>query len=242
MCLTSSGQKDHLQVMSSGDTVLHPSTTTSSSTSSSTTAPNSEDNFKLLPPGSEANVSDGEIGKEKASNNSSSLDNAVNLTSSISDSDLQDQSLLLLPSNNSMLDSTDPVAAAVGGREVTSFEANAFDEMGEMIRRENARSAFEITSFRPATMEDLDKSSNTGRPMSSDSLNIPAIPEKGESGGSEESIVSSAASAKPNSQEEVVADSCKQQQQQQTTTTAAAAATTREAAGESRQVCRGRCL
>lgn len=151
MCLTYSSQ-DHLQVMSSGDTAVVPSST-----------PNSDSN--KLPLSNETKVEQDNI-------NSSSLLHPdrikkVNSRSICSDSKLQDQSMM--PANNSSSDSLENRAPNI--REVTSLEA---EDVGER------ESAFEITSFRPAHMDDLDKS-GAGRPMSTDSLTLHTVPEKGES-------------------------------------------------------------
>lgn len=138
--------------MSSGDSSVVPST-----------IPNS-DNTKILPTSNDTEVEDTKSHAEKAE--------ISNLLNSTSDFELQEQSLI--PSNSSTSDSLENMAP--NSREVGSLEA---EEVGEQLKRENARSAFEITSFRPAT-DDLDKSV-AGRPMSTDSFTLHTVPEKGES-------------------------------------------------------------
>lgn len=145
---------DH-QVMSSGDIAVVPSSITNSDTNQ-------------LPPSNEA--------EEQDTNSSLDLDKPekANLPSSVSDFDLHEQSMM--PSNSTTSDSFENMAP-----EVKSLEG---EEVGEILKRENAKSAFEITSFRPAT-DDLDKS-GAGRPMSTDSLTLHTVMEKGES---EETVV-----------------------------------------------------
>lgn len=150
--------------MSSGDIAVGPSS-----------IPNSDTKTNILP------TSNDTEGSEQDSTKSSSLsqhpDKAEksNLPNSVSDFDLHEQSLI--PSNSSTSDSLENMAPGI--REVRSLEA---EDVGE-LKRENAKSAFEITSFRPAT-DDLDKSV-AGRPTSTDSLTLHTVPEKGES---EESV------------------------------------------------------
>lgn len=156
--------------MSSGDsTAVVPSTTP---TSSDTHTPPSNREFTI-------NVQDTLTQAETATKvNSSSKGNSV----SSSSSELGPQE----PSNSSLAESVDSMGRSI--REVTSLDAGSFEEdIGEMLRRDNARSAFEIMSFRPADQDDLDKS-GTRRPVSTDSLGLNTVQEKGESGGSEDSM------------------------------------------------------
>jgi hypothetical protein len=149
MCLISSS-RDH-QVMSSGDTSVVPSSIPNSDTKILSVSKNTEDTEQDTTKSLQPQLT----GKENLSNNSS-------------DFNVHEHSATL--SNSNTLD-----VMAPGIREVTSLGA---EEVGE-LRRENAQSAFEITSFRPAT-DDADKSM-TGRPMSTDSLTLHTVPEKGES-------------------------------------------------------------
>lgn len=148
--------------MSSGDTAVVPSSTTNSDTNK-------------LPPSNVAEaIEQDHIDEQGHIDPGSSLDSdkqgKANLPSSVSDFDLHEQSQM--PSNSNSLESMAP-----------SLEA---EEVGEILKRENAKSAFEITSFRPAT-EDLDKS-GAGRPTSTDSLTLHTVIEKGES---EETVIAS---------------------------------------------------
>ena len=138
--------------MSSGDSTVVPST-----------IPNS-DNTKILPTSNDIEADD-----TKSNTVHSQKAEKSNLLNSTSDFEQS-----MIPSNSSTSDSLENMAPNI--REVRSLEA---EEVGE-LKRENARSAFEITSFRPAT-DDLDKSVAGGRPMSTDSFTLHTVPEKGES-------------------------------------------------------------
>lgn len=158
MCLTASS-RDHRQVMSSGNPTAVPSSTPIMIT-------------KQAPSNNQTEVD------EKDNSSSSQYLDATgknNLASSISDPDLQATSMG--PSVGSAPDSLE-----AGPREVASLDE---DVMDQLLKRD-ARSAFEITSIRPANTDDLDKS-GIRHPTSTDSLQV--LQEKGESGGSEESII-----------------------------------------------------
>lgn len=119
----------------------------------------------------------------------STPDQKVTLAASTSDVDLQEQSMA--PSVVSTSESLENVMTP-GLREVTSLDGldtSSFDEdVGEMLKRDDERSAFKITSVRPANTDDLEKG-GIRQPVSTDSLSLHVLPEKGESGGSEDSMI-----------------------------------------------------
>ncbi len=152
--------------MSSGDPSTVPSST-------ATPIPDS----KVLPSSqqTEANEQD-EMSPDSSLNVEPSTEKAI---FSISDSDLQLNELSMGPSISDSIENMTPIT--IRG-EVTSLDAISLDEeVGELLKRE-AKSAFEITEFRP-NPDELDKSMNR-HPVSTESLQIV----KGESGGSEESM------------------------------------------------------
>ena len=155
--------------MSSGDITVVPSTTPTSDTH----IPPSNRDFTT-------NEQDA-LPQAEIATKVNSGSNVANSVSTSSEFNPQEQ-----PSNSSLAESVDTLGRSI--REVTSLDAGSCEEdFGEMLKRDNARSAFEIMSFRPADQDDLDKS-GTRRPVSTDSLGLNTVQEKGESGGSEDSM------------------------------------------------------
>ena len=68
-----------------------------------------------------------------------------------------------------------------------SFDVDEEVEVGELFKKDNAKSAFEITSVRPANTDDHDRG-GIRNPVSNDSLRV-ILPEKGESGESDCSLI-----------------------------------------------------
>lgn len=155
--------------MSSGDITVVPSTTPTSDT--------------LIPPSTNRDFTINEQDTLPQADTATKVNSGskANSVSASSEFDPQEQ-----PSNSSLTESIDIIGRNI--REVTSLDAGSFeDDIGEMLKRDNARSAFEIMSFIPADQDDLDKS-GTRRPVSTDSLGLNTVQEKGESGSSEDSM------------------------------------------------------
>lgn len=117
----------------------------------------------------------------------SSTDSAVILfSSSTSNFELQEHAMPPLSSTTT----SESMENMTQQRKVMSLDAVSLDEeveVGELSKKDNAKSAFEITSVRPANTDDHDRS-GVRNPVSNDSLRV-ILPDKGELGECEESIL-----------------------------------------------------
>lgn len=174
MCLTSP-TRAHLEGMStSGDSSL--------ASSSSTSATPSTDKNKT-PSVNHADITNSK--DVKTSPDSRTDSSVIQLSSSSSDFELQEHTMPPPLSSSAISESIENMTRQ---REVTSFGAISLDEeVSELSKKDNAKSAFEITSVRLANTDDHERS-GARNPVSNDSLRV-VLPGKGESGESEDSIV-----------------------------------------------------
>ena len=168
MCLTFR-EKAHLEVMSSGDSSLHPSVSTSSTLKIDIVSPT---------------VSQSELNEDVNANLGPQRDSSV-IRSSSSSSDLEGHENPLSSS------ATLEINQSLQQRDVSSLDGSSFYEEGsDLTKKDNAKSAFEITSVRPAT-DDHDRSV-VRNPVSTDSLRETLQGELGgkrEAGESDDSIM-----------------------------------------------------
>ncbi len=192
MCLNSS-YSDHLEVMSSGDsTVASVSVPETNKLNSSNRTESNEKDIRttnsspILPPNSTTTTTTTTVAP---------ISDDVNVTSDTSASesfDLREEEQSTSNNDNTNGDGSHPqpfssISTSESsdnislGKEVASLEVTTLFEEGE-LKRDDARSAFEITSVRLANTEELERSVRKN-PVSNDSLRV-TLPEKGESGDS----------------------------------------------------------
>ncbi len=144
------GEKVHFEVMSSSDSSLH-------ATVSSTATHNTESTSSTDKPS--------ETSDEGNVNSSVQRASLGILSSSSSDIEGQDSSLHLVSSNSEVNEQS----LLLQQQHLSSFDASAYDEEGlDPSKKDNAKSAFAITSVRPSS-DDHDRSA-IRHPVSTDSL------------------------------------------------------------------------